>query len=368
MLVFKTCVAALWADGKMMEAERDHLASLISRIAVDDEDRNTLRRTALLRDVDLHELQTEIEGLRETQKQDLFDSCVTLLASDRRLSRRELKFLSGIRKQCGVGYWKFRTVVWKATWRRRVFLGLLLLAGIAAVIVSGVLKEDRPGVPPVEVHFFQDVELLAASPDRAVLESSELYDLIRSSVVTVNVLVDGAEQGNGSGAVIGWDEAGQLYVLTNRHVVYHEVPPGSQLTYEAELEGGVQLPAMLDFYSRTRDLALLVIPGLSGWANPLPIRPRSQLKVGQKVFAVGSPMGLDHTFTTGVVSALRPDSIQTDATVHFGSSGGPLVDETGSLCGVVTATHSHKDFSFAIYADAIFDMLAERRESMAEKQ
>jgi len=71
-------------------------------------------------------------------------------------------------------------------------------------------------------------------------------------------------------------------------------------------------------------------------------------------------MGLDHTFTSGVISALRPDSIQTDATVYFGSSGGPLVDGSGALCGVITTTHSHKDISFAIYADAVLDLLVER--------
>ncbi len=364
ILIFKTCVAALWADGKMMAAERDHLSHMINKIAHSEDERAELRKMALLQDVNRHELLVGIGGLEDADKRDLFDRCVALLSSDRRLSHRELRFLAEIRKLCGVGFWSFRRLLWKATWRRRVVLAVLLMGVIAAVVFMGVLRQQEPVFPPVEAQFFQDVAVEAAAPDRPELDSDDLYDLIRSSVVTVNVLVDGAEQGNGSGAVIGWDEVGQLYILTNRHVVYHEVPEGHGLCFEAELEGGVQLPAILDFYSRRHDLALLVVPGLTGWARPLAIQPRQQLKVGQKVFAVGSPMGLDHSFTTGVISALRADSIQTDATVYFGSSGGPLVDESGALCGVVTSTHSHKDISFAIYADTILDMFMERREAI----
>ncbi len=368
ILIFKTCVAALWADGKMMAAERDHLSHLINKIADDESERAELRRMALLQDVNLHELLIGIDGLDEADKRDLFDRCVALLSSDRRLTHRELRFLARIRKLCGIGFWSFRRLVWKATWRRRVALAVLLIGAVAVLAYVGVWRQQETTFPPTEAQFFQDVVLVAAAPDRTELGSAELYELVRSSVVTVNVLTDGAEQGNGSGAVIGWDEAGQLYILTNRHVVYHELPAGHELCFEVELEGGVQLPAILDFYSRRHDLALLVVPGLTGWAEPLPIKARQQLKVGQKVYAVGSPMGLDHTFTTGVISALRPDSIQTDATVYFGSSGGPLVDESGALCGVVTSTHSHKDISFAIYADAILDMFMERREAITVDQ
>jgi S1-C subfamily serine protease len=97
------------------------------------------------------------------------------------------------------------------------------------------------------------------------------------------------------------------------------------------------------------------------WAEPLPVVPRRQLRVGQRVFAVGSPIGLRHSFTSGVISALRGDHIQTDATVHQGSSGGPLIDDSGGVCGIVTQTHSAKDFTFAIYADTVLELLEERR-------
>mgnify|MGYP001825083165 FL=1 len=179
-------------------------------------------------------------------------------------------------------------------------------------------------------------------------------------MVRVNVDIDGADHGQGSGSIIGVDRFGQLYVLTNRHVVFHELREGQRVSYEVELESGVRLPAALDFYSRDDDLALVMVPNLTGWGRPVPLLPRDRLHVGQRVFAVGSPIGLAHTFTSGVISALRSEHIQTDATVHMGSSGGPLFDATGVVCGVVTMTHQHKDFSFAVYADAVFEMLTER--------
>ena len=57
----------------------------------------------------------------------------------------------------------------------------------------------------------------------------------------------------------------------------------------------------------------------------------------------------------------RRPSATTDATVHQGSSGGPLIDDSGGMCGIVTQTHSTKDFTFAIYADTVLEPLEERR-------
>lgn len=360
LLTFRVCVAALWADGKMMEAERDQLSRLINSLAESESERAEFRRVALLQDVNSHEVLTAVDGLGDADKRHLFDRCVSLLASDRRIGRSERRFLAQLRKKCGIGFWAYRRLVWRATWKIRV-AAVVVLAAVALVFVGTVLQREEEGLPPREIDFFQEIALRAASPERVSLEPAELYEVVRSSVVTVNVMVAGTEEGNGSGAVIGWDELGQLYILTNRHVVYHELPEGRELCFEAELESGVQLPAILDYYSRRHDLALLVVPGLVGWAEPLGILPRQVLRVGERVYAVGSPMGLDHSFTSGVISALRPDSIQTDATVYFGSSGGPLVDGSGALAGVITTTHSHKDISFAIYADVILDLLDERR-------
>jgi hypothetical protein len=360
-LIFKACVVALWSDGEMAAAERDFVSHLIDTIATSDGQRSEMRRIAL-HDVSRHAVLAEIGRLDQPARRLLFDRCAELLASDRRLGRGELRFLSKIRSRCGVGWWSFERVVWRVAWRRRIAALVALVAlGVAAVVAGSLWRVPAVGVAPAELPEHEEIALQAIPEARVALPPEQLYEAVRHSVVTVNVLISGTLQGNGSGAVIGWDRLGQLYILTNRHVVLHELPDGESLGLEAELESGVQLPALLDFFSRRHDLALLVVPGLVRWAEPLPGVPRRQLRVGQQVFAVGSPIGLRHSFTSGVISALRGDHIQTDATVHQGSSGGPLIDDSGGVCGIVTQTHSTKNFTFAIYADTVLELLKERR-------
>jgi S1-C subfamily serine protease len=216
-----------------------------------------------------------------------------------------------------------------------------------------VLPEESPSHP----------DLLLPSPPESLpeLEGRQLYEAVRRAVVTVYVHRDGQLLASGSGAVIAIDAARTRYfVITNRHVVIHETPRDTSLSFEVEFENEARFRAVLDFYSREHDLALLGVSGTPLWAEAVAMRTRDDLQVGETVYAVGSPIGLRHTFTSGVISALRPDHIQTDATVHSGSSGGPLFDSHGLLCGVITATHTSKDFSFAIYADSVYAMLAER--------
>lgn len=362
LLVFKACVVALWSDGRMAAAERDHVSHLIDTVASSERDRSEMRRLAL-HDVNRRAVFDEIERLDPGSRRYVFDRCVELLISDRKLSRREVRFLAELRHRCGVGFWSFERVVWHILWRRRAAMILAVAGVVAVLIVARSLRQQEAGVPPQELADHQEISLRTVGEVHAELPSDQLYEVVRRSVVTVNVNVDGAQHGNGSGAVIGWDQFGQLYILTNRHVVYHELAVGRHLVFEAELESGVKLPTLLDYFSRRWDLALLVVPGLAGWAEPLPVVPRQRLRVGQHVYAVGSPMGLRHSFTSGVISALRSDYIQTDATVYLGSSGGPLIDASGGVCGVVTQTHSAKDFSFALYADTVLEVLAERREA-----
>src|SRR6185503_15906552 len=102
--------------------------------------------------------------------------------------------------------------------------------------------------------------------------------------------------------------------------------------------------------------------------RPIPIGESANLQVGQKVFAIGNPFGLDQTLTTGVVSALgrtiqspsgRPidEVIQTDAAINPGNSGGPLLDSDGRLIGVNTAIYSpsgsNAGLGFAIPVDTV---------------
>ncbi len=84
-LVFKVCVVAIWVDGAMAVAERDHVSHLIDTVAMDEDERNELRRL-VLHDVNRHEVLAEIDRLEEADKHHVFDRCVQLLTSDRRLA------------------------------------------------------------------------------------------------------------------------------------------------------------------------------------------------------------------------------------------------------------------------------------------
>jgi S1-C subfamily serine protease len=284
------------------------------------------------------------------------------LTSDRSLRRGELRFLSELRRRCGISFFGYQATVWRATPLRQVGRHALLLGVfvILAVVVIIRYSDDAALHPPVELDVHPEILLRQVPADSAVMDAETLYLAVRHSVVKVNVLVDQALIGHGSGVVLGVDRDGQLYVLTNRHVVYHEVANPHLVSYEIQLENGIQLPAILDFYSRTHDLAVVVAPGLSGWGLPVGLRMCSDLSVGEEVFALGSPIGLDHSFTKGVISALRWPMIQTDATIHSGSSGGPLFDHRGRVCGVVTASHTGKNFSFALCGETVLEMLDER--------
>src|SRR5205085_2643773 len=126
--------------------------------------------------------------------------------------------------------------------------------------------------------------------------------------------------------------------------------------------------ARLVGFEADKDVAVLKIDAPASRLRALAIGTSHDLKVGQKVFAIGNPFGLDHTLTTGVISALgreirsvtgRPirDVIQTDAAINPGNSGGPLLDSAGRLIGMNTAIYSPSGASagvgFAVPIDTI---------------
>ncbi|MCJ7420744.1 trypsin-like peptidase domain-containing protein [Sphingomicrobium astaxanthinifaciens] len=166
-------------------------------------------------------------------------------------------------------------------------------------------------------------------------------------------------RGSGSGLI--WDEAG--HVVTNWHVI--EGASEAQV----QLADGRELSARLIGASPQHDLAVLRIGG-AGFAAParIPIGTSEDLQVGQGVFAIGNPFGLDWTLTRGIVSALdrslpRENGadiralIQTDAAINPGNSGGPLLDSAGRLIGINTAIYSPSGASagigFAVPVDTV---------------
>lgn len=360
VLLFKVCVAAIWSDGSMAAVERDHLSTLMDRISASEDDRHELRRIAL-DDVSRSTVLTEVGGLDATGKRRLYERCISVLTADRKFRRGELSFVGDLRRRCDIGALHHQSLLWRAAPGRR-FLRLVVPVVLVA-LVSMILWNLGTNIElrsPDEFATHTEIMLLQAPAGSPAMDSRALYEAIRHSVVKINVLIDEALVGHGSGVVIGGDGDGQLYVMTNRHVIYHEVAKRSRLSFEIQLENGIQLPAMLDFYSRNHDLAVVVAPGIGGWGLPVPLRMCSDLMVGEQIYAVGSPIGLDHSFTNGVISALRGSVVQIDATVHSGSSGGPIFDDRGRVCGIVTTSHMEKDFSFALCGETVLEMLDER--------
>jgi S1-C subfamily serine protease len=148
-------------------------------------------------------------------------------------------------------------------------------------------------------------------------------------------------QGTGSGFI--WDKQGRI--VTNYHVISDasrlEVTLADHSTWKAVLVGAAP----------DRDIAVLKISAPKSKLYPIVLGDSDDLQVGQKVFAIGNPFGLDQTLTTGIVSALGreiksvtgriiSDVIQTDAAINPGNSGGPLLDSAGRLIGVNTAIYS----------------------------
>jgi S1-C subfamily serine protease len=364
-VLVRAVVAAVWSDNAMAVEERDALSQLVDTVAESEDERDQLRRE-ILRDVDLQSVIDEVAPWPEAERREVFDRCLAFLRRDRKVRIREVRFLRRLARVCGVGWWRMQGLRLRysrgARWRLFGFcLFVLMVGGFFA------LRLPRQPIAPVELEVHPEVLLPRASTGAPVLDSQTLYEQVRRSAATILVLVDGRVVVSGSGVVIGIDRNRTFYLLTNRHVVYQEISGDTHLEYDVEFENGARFHARLDFYSRRHDLALLAVVGVPLWAAPVAMRPARELRVGQPVYVLGSPLGLRHTFTSGVISALRSDRLQTDATVHSGSSGGPLFDATGVLCGVVTEAHRSKDFGFAVYADAVIDMLDERRNAPAEE-
>lgn len=165
-------------------------------------------------------------------------------------------------------------------------------------------------------------------------------------------------QGTGSGFL--WDSKG--HVVTNFHVIYEADE------IEVKLMDGKIYDATIVGADPDHDLAVLQINPTNLNISPLMIGSSSDLRVGQKVLAIGNPFGLDSTLTTGVISALGRtiqsmtkryihDVVQTDAAINPGNSGGPLLDSFGRLIGVNTAIISpsgtYSGVGFAVPVDTV---------------
>ncbi len=246
------------------------------------------------------------------------------------------------------------------------WLAILLLL-VAAALVWTVLQQRDRGTrssPAVEPRAITPRGDLAADE----VSTIELFRGASPSVVHITnvglrpsrfrLKVDEIAQGTGSGFV--WDDQG--HVVTNYHVIKNadkaEVALTDNTVYTGKIVG----------VAPDKDIAVIKISAPREKLRPIQVGTSGNLQVGQKVFAIGNPFGLDQTLTTGVISGLgreiqslngRPisDVIQTDASINPGNSGGPLLDSAGRLIGVNTAIYSpsgaNAGIGFAVPVDTV---------------
>ena len=221
--------------------------------------------------------------------------------------------------------------------------GGLLAAGVVALClasaavggVAGQLLEDR-----VVLQGSTLPEPGPGATERPAGSIANIAARVVPSVVTIKVDAGAEGAGTGSGFVI--DSRG--HILTNNHVV----AAGANGVIQVVLSNGETEDATIVGRDGSYDLAVLKIERTD--LTPLQLGPSEKVVVGDPVIAVGAPLGLEQTVTSGIVSALnRPvapgagsedtfiNAIQTDAAINPGNSGGPLLDLSGKVIGVNSA-------------------------------
>ncbi len=246
----------------------------------------------------------------------------------------------------------------------------LLMLAVWAVVFAAFWTWLRPGAPaPLHDPAAEPRPILArgdlADDERATIdvfkEASPSVVYITTSDVTRDFFsLNPIEIQRGSGSGFLYDDQG--HVVTNFHVV------AEGRKWVVTLADRSEWAARFVGAAEDKDLAVLKIDAPPQQLKPIAIGTSTDLQVGQKVFAIGNPFGLDQTLTTGIVSALGReifslsgrairDVIQTDAAINPGNSGGPLLDSAGRLIGVNTQIASPSGASagigFAIPVDIV---------------
>lgn len=229
-----------------------------------------------------------------------------------------------------------------------VFLTVICGAITILLVSSGSLNAQSSGQPrSLGVEERGNINVFRQSSPSVVNIATQKAIVRKSGDVSLNL--GRLPSGTGSGFL--WDQNG--HVVTNYHVV-----EGADFV-QVKLTDGTEWEAQVLGRAPEFDLAVLKIEAPQARIRPLAIGQSDNLEVGQKVFAIGNPFGLDQTLTTGIVSGLgrEIDSrggevirgvIQTDAAINPGNSGGPLLDSQGRLIGVNTAILSRSGSSAGI--------------------
>ncbi len=260
---------------------------------------------------------------------------------------------------------------------------LAVAFSLTALSLSGsVAADSQPWVPIESIKAALSGVRVSAGPDASKLTRSpwgpELY---RNTVDSVVLVLLPEKRGNswlvagtGSGVIV----SANCQLVTNWHVVkevsyalvvFRPAPPQ---TLENLREDNISLARVLKT-DQPRDLALLQLERCPSSAKFLPVEDPQHIQVGQDVFAIGHPKELYWTYTEGVISQIRPryrwaiegreyvaTVIQTQTPISYGSSGGPLINQSGRLVGVISnLLVGPAGFNFAISAHELRTFLTQ---------
>ncbi|WP_242616253.1 S1C family serine protease [Microterricola gilva] len=221
--------------------------------------------------------------------------------------------------------------------RPGVLLGGALVVGLVGGFLGGYLGQLAGSAGA------STTGPIIAAPNAGVCDAESVASAVLPTIVTINVVSE-AGGGVGTGSIVRDDG----YILTNNHVVADAV---NGATIVVTFSNGQQVPATLVGRSSQADIAVVKVDVDSALPT-IAIGDSDTLAVGQPVVALGAPLGLSSTVTSGIVSALGRDvpvpaddgtmallagAVQTDAAINPGNSGGALVDCTGAQIGVNSA-------------------------------
>jgi putative serine protease PepD len=246
--------------------------------------------------------------------------------------------------------------------RIAAFIATAAVAVLAIGLSAGFLLNGNDGSSGQTSTIKVDSSPAPADGRNATIR--DVYAKASPSVVSVRVRKSGG-QGSGTGWVI--DQTGNI--VTNAHVVDGATDIRVQLD-----DHGEEIPVQLVGVDKSSDLAVLKLPGgQASKVKPLTLAESNDVKVGDLAIAIGYPLGLDRTATSGIVSGVgreiqAPNGytidkvIQTDAPINPGNSGGPLLDSRGRVIGVnsqiaTAGSAGNVGIGFAVPADTVRDIV-----------
>ena len=215
--------------------------------------------------------------------------------------------------------------------------------------------------------------------------AEDIYDDFSESVVFIGNRKNKRIQGVGSGFVI--NNKGKLQIITNWHVIDGAdqlnvwIKPKNMVDESYLISKVESYNAKLIKVNKTKDLAMLEVENLPVRLKPITYGKFNKIRPGQTSFAIGHPEGLLWTFTSGMISQVRPNYnwkyegsrhaanvIQTQAAINPGNSGGPLFNKNKELIGLNTFTSEGENLNFAIAINDVIDFINEKPKPLKKKK